>query len=105
MAFIINNIKNASNMTMPQKSRFGAAVLKVIWVLTVLIWPLLRIVLAMDCVYQFVRMLYHWNTPGVHAGWTFLFHFCRAVCVDIFCFGVQAKGYVKRWIVRMCYIF
>ena len=28
-----------------------------------------------DLLYQFFRMLYHWHTPGMHPGWTFLLHY------------------------------
>lgn len=50
-------------------------------VVLMLLWPLLRWVLAIDVAWQFFRMLYHWNTPGVHAGWTFLAHFLAFVVI------------------------
>ncbi|HUD34561.1 MAG TPA: KleE stable inheritance protein, partial [Variovorax sp.] len=40
-----------------------------------LVWPLLKWVVAIDVTWQFARMLYFWQTPGVHAGWVFLGHF------------------------------
>ncbi|MGO9375194.1 MAG: KleE stable inheritance protein [Syntrophobacteraceae bacterium] len=51
-----------------------------------LIWPLLRcaifvvkwvaiIACGADLLYQFFAMLYHWHTPGMHPGWTFLLHY------------------------------
>jgi hypothetical protein len=48
-----------------------------------LLWPLLRWVLAIDVTWQFARMLYLWQTPGSHAGWTFLGHF--GVLVTLTC--------------------
>lgn len=53
----------------------SAAVVRGIWVFIVLVWPLLKWVISIDCVFQLARMMYHWNTPGVHAGFTFLVHF------------------------------
>ena len=49
--------------------------IKVIWVLVVLLLPLVEWIIALDCVFQFLRMLYYWNTKGVHAGITFSLHF------------------------------
>jgi hypothetical protein len=57
--------------------------IKTIWVFTVLLWPILSWVIALDCLYQLIRMLYYWNTP-VHAGWTFLIHFGVAIVLNIF---------------------
>ena len=41
-----------------------AGLVKFVWVATVLVWPVLKWVLAIITFFQFVRMLYHWNTPG-----------------------------------------
>lgn len=49
--------------------------LGVVWLITTLAWPLLKWVIAIDVTFQFLRMLYHWDTPGVYAGFTFLLHF------------------------------
>jgi hypothetical protein len=59
--------KNSSNI--------GSTFIKVIWVLVVLIFPLVEWIIALDCVFQFLRMLYYWNEKGIHAGVTFSFHF------------------------------
>lgn len=37
-------------------------------------WPILRRVLCIDVFFKFVLMLWRWNTPGSHAGWTFALH-------------------------------
>ena len=52
-----------------------AGIVKAVWVVTVLVWPILRWIVALDVVFQFVRMLWYWHTPGTHAGWLFLLHF------------------------------
>ncbi|MFN7836030.1 MAG: KleE stable inheritance protein [Burkholderiaceae bacterium] len=60
------------------------AVLKGVWVVTVLIWPILKWVVSLDCVYHLVRMIYHWNTPGVYEGWTFTLHFAALTALIYF---------------------
>lgn len=45
------------------------------WMVTVLLWGVLRWILAIDVFWQFCRAVYYWDTPGVYAGWTFLAHF------------------------------
>ena len=42
----------------------AAGLVKFVWVATVLVWPVLKWVLAIITFFQFVRMLYHWNTPA-----------------------------------------
>lgn len=71
----------------------GAAVVKGLWVLTVLVWPILKWVVSIDCVFQFVRMMYHWNTPGVHAGFTFLVHFAVLTALTYFVSIYKPKGF------------
>jgi len=68
------------------------ALLKGIWVVTVLLWPFLKWIIALDCVYQVVRMMYHWNTPGVFAGFTFLLHFGAFVALTYFVSLYKPKG-------------
>jgi hypothetical protein len=52
-----------------------AGLVKVIWFAVVLVWPILKWVLSIEVFFQMLRMFYHWNTPGIHAGWTFMLHF------------------------------
>jgi hypothetical protein len=54
---------------------FFAGLIKIIWVPTVLIWPLIKWIISIDVLFQFVRMFYLWNTPGAYPGWTFAIHF------------------------------
>lgn len=52
-----------------------AGVWRAVWIVFMLIWPVLKWVVSIEVFFQLLRMMYHWNTPGVHAGWTFLLHF------------------------------
>jgi hypothetical protein len=47
-------------------------------------WPLLRWIVAYEVLWQLLRMLWYWNTPGVHAGWTFLLHFALLTALTYF---------------------
>ena len=64
-------------------------VMRVIWLLVVLTWPLVSWVVSLYVFFQFLRMLYYWSTPGSHAGWSFLAHF--AVLVFLICFTALYK--------------
>jgi hypothetical protein len=55
-----------------------------IQVVTALLWPILKWLLAIDVAWQFVRMVYHWKTPGNYGGWTFLVHFAILVGLTYF---------------------
>ena len=70
----------------------GVAVIKGVWVLTVLVWPILKWVVSIDCVFQFARTMYHWNTPGVHAGFTFLLHFAVLTALTYFVSIYKPRG-------------
>lgn len=69
-----------------------AAVLKGVWVVTVLVWPILKWVISLDCALQLVRMIYHWGSPGVYAGWTFLLHFAVLTVLTCFVSLYKPKG-------------
>ena len=64
-------------------------------IVVALVWPLLKWVLALDATWQFARMLYFWQTPGVHTGWVFLGHFSVLVAVTWFV-GVRRPGGALR---------
>ena len=54
----------------------GAASLRqIVWVIVVLCWPLLRFVMVCDVLFQLLRALVLWDTPGTHAGWAFILHY------------------------------
>lgn len=59
----------------PSRPVNTGGVMKVVWVATVLLWPWVKWFVVLDVLFQFGRMIYHWNTPGSFAGWTFLLHF------------------------------
>lgn len=70
----------------------GATVVKGVWVFTVLVWPILKWIISIDCFFQIIRMIYHWETPGVYAGWTFLFHFAVLTALTYFVSVYKPKG-------------
>jgi len=51
------------------------ATASVLYFLAVITYPFLKWLAALDVFVQFVRMLFMWSSPGVHAGWNFLGHF------------------------------
>jgi hypothetical protein len=61
-----------------------SGLVRAVWVTTVLVWPVLKWVLSIEVFFQLLRMFYHWNTPGVHAGWTFLAHFGALATITYF---------------------
>lgn len=69
-----------------------AGIVKFIWVVTVLVWPILKWVLSIHAAFQFVRMIYYWNTPGVYASWTFLLHFAVLTAITYFVSIYKPKG-------------
>ena len=64
-------------------------VLRVIWLLVALTWPLVSWVGSIYVFFQFLRMLYYWSAPGSYAGWSFLAHF--SVLVVLICFITMYK--------------
>ena len=61
-----------------------SSLIKSVWLFTALIWPFLKWIIAFDVVFQFIRMIYYWDTPGVYAGWTFLMHFTVLIILILF---------------------
>jgi hypothetical protein len=45
-----------------------------VWVIVMLTWPLLKRIASADMIVQSLRLLYYWNAPDVHSGWTFVLH-------------------------------
>lgn len=71
---------------------FFAGVVRLVWIAVVLVWPVLKWVASIEVFFQFVRMIYHWNTPGVYAGWTFLLHFAVLTALTYFVSIYKPKG-------------
>ena len=69
-----------------------AGLVKFVWVATVLVWLIPR-VLSIATFFQFVRMLYHWNTPGVYAGWSFLAYFAVLTAITYFVSTPSRRGF------------
>ena len=61
--------------TTDSKNKASTSVIAIVQFVVALLWPVLKWVLAIDVTWQFVRMLYFWNTPGTYAGFAFLLHF------------------------------
>ena len=71
---------------------FLAGVLRFVWIAVVLVWPVLKWLVSIEVFFQFIRMVYHWNTPGVYAGWTFLLHFAVLTALTYFVSIYKPKG-------------
>lgn len=74
-------------------SRAWSGLLKVIWMLTVIIWPLLRWVISVASVCLFIRMIYYWDTPGIHAGVDFILSFFILTVLTYYVSHYKPKGF------------
>ena len=74
------------------KSSFGSGIIKIIWAFSVLVWPILKWVVSIDCAFQFIRMLYFWNAAGHYAGAIFLLHFFVLTFLTYFVTIYKPKG-------------
>lgn len=77
------------------RGRFKAvwgALVRILWIVGMLAWPFARWVITADVIFQFFRMLYYWNTPEVHAGWTFALHFTVLTVLTYFVATWKPKG-------------
>ncbi len=68
------------------------SLIKVVWVGTVLVWPLLKRLVSIDVLFQLIRMVHHWGTPGVYVIWTFLLHFAVLTALTCFVSIYKPKG-------------
>ncbi|MCL7423227.1 MAG: protein kleE [Methylobacter sp.] len=84
-------VKPAKNCDSKKKSVLDRS-LHFVWVVVVLIWPILKWMLSLDVFFQMLRMVYHWNTPGIYAGWTFLLHFSALTALTYFVSFFRPKG-------------
>jgi ABC-type Na+ efflux pump permease subunit len=71
----------------------GGLVIRALWICTVILWPLLRWVIALDCVVQLIKTMYHWNTPGSYAGIVFILHFLVFSALTYFVSAYRPKGF------------
>ncbi|TWI62533.1 hypothetical protein IP91_04053 [Pseudoduganella lurida] len=56
----------------------------------VMTWPLLRWVVTVDLMFQLVRAMVLWDTPGVHAGFTCFVHFAVVILLAVIVFAAPA---------------
>lgn len=68
-------------------------IIRAVWVCTVILWPILRWLIALDCVIQFLKTMYHWNTPGSHATLVFILHFFALSALTYFVSAYLPKGF------------
>lgn len=71
---------------------FMAGLWRGVWVLTVLVWPVLKWVVSLDVLCRLLTALYHWDTPGSYAGWTFIGHFMVLVVLTWYVSAYKPKG-------------
>ncbi|MFY1070592.1 KleE stable inheritance protein [Pseudomonas juntendi] len=64
--------------------KFWSGAVWVLWFVVSAVWPVLRWFIALDVVFQGVRMAWYWEAPGVYAGWAFLAHFTLFVALTYF---------------------
>ena len=55
-----------------------------LWILALLLWPILRWIMALDVAFQGFRMAITWSDPGMHAGVKFVVHFLIFAAVTYF---------------------
>ncbi|WP_419589657.1 KleE stable inheritance protein [Thiolapillus sp.] len=83
--------------TMPpgRVARVWNGIAQFVWIVLMLLWPVMRVVAVTDVTFQFFRMIYHWNTPDVYAGWTFLLHFAVLTVLTYVMANWKPKGMKK----------
>jgi len=59
----------------PTWSPIVDTIIAIVWGITALSWIVLRFIIPVVVFWQFLRMIWFWDTPGVHAGWQFLAYF------------------------------
>lgn len=69
-----------------------SGVVTALWFVLALVWPVLRWVIALDIVFRGAAMVWHWDTPGTYAGWTFAAHFAVFVVLTFFVSVFKPKG-------------
>lgn len=74
------------------KSSFGSGIIKIIWAFSILVWPILKWIVSIDCALQFIRMLYFWNAAGHYASAIFLLHFFVLTFLTYFVTIYKPKG-------------
>lgn len=80
----------------PKGSGYGDSFIMWGWVCVVLIWNPLRWIISFDCVIQFIKMVYYWNsaniTHAVQGTLIFLLHFAVLATLTYFVSVYKPKG-------------
>ena len=71
---------------------FFAALIRCLWVVVVLVWPVLKWLISVEVFFQAIRAIYYWDKPDVHAGWTFLLHFAVLTIITYFVSAYKPKN-------------
>ncbi len=77
---------------LPEVPRMGKIV-AVVWTITVLLWTVARFILPMVVFWQFLRMVWFWDTPGRHEGLWFLAYFVGYSALYWFVGVYRPKGF------------
>lgn len=72
--------------------KIGRIVVGLVWMLAVLAWPVLKWVVSINVFLHFLRMIYHWETPGIYPGWMFVSHFLALTALTYFVSNYKPKG-------------
>ena len=64
--------------------------------LVAMVWPVLNGIVSLDIFFQFLRMLWHWNMAGQHAGWIFMGHLAGATVLFYYVMVHGPARYRKR---------
>lgn len=81
----------AATEGVPRASVF-AQIIRVVWIVTVLVWPLLKWALALATFVRLVMAVVSWDDPNSHAGWIALGHFVALVALTMFVSTYRPKG-------------
>jgi len=79
-------IQQVRTASMSTGNKIFMGLMCTVWAIAALAWPLISWIASIDCIFQFFRMLYYWDTPGAHAGITFLAHFMGFIALTFFVF-------------------
>lgn len=81
-----------SSMANVNKHGVASEAIRTAWVLLSLVWTPLKWVLSVEVFYRLLVALYHWDTPGSGAGWTFIAHFAVLTALTYFVSLYKPKG-------------
>ena len=75
-------------------------IIAVVWGITAFCWTFMRFIIPLVVFWQFLRMMWFWNTPGVHAGWNFLAYFAGYTALYYFVAFYRPKALRDRHLNR-----